>query len=123
MSGELDPKKLLEGTTPGPWVRRPSHYSVESKKGRLVASAWGPTETAAKANARLIAAAPELAAELLRLREGGSVTRFEFSLAAFDRSGVPDCPVGTRVGKDALSAWCVVHRKSHPVDIDGEVKP
>jgi hypothetical protein len=69
----LDARKLLEGTTPGPWIiptdaayvidfRRtsPIHYAVFHTDG--------PDEER-QANARLCAAAPDLARENIALRE------------------------------------------------------
>jgi len=50
---------------------------------------------------------------------------FEFSMRHFEEVAgkSSDCPVGMNVGKDKLLAWCSLHRKNHPVDIDGVVKP
>ena len=57
--------------TPGPWmVARGVPAAVDALSGGLVAEAVGSFDSdAEKANARLIAAAPDMLAELKRLRD------------------------------------------------------
>jgi hypothetical protein len=81
MTEKLDAAKLLEGTTPGNWLAAGGPSSVvgwpivASPSGRSIAGiTWRPglpaeLEAEIGANARLIAAAPDLARENIALRE------------------------------------------------------
>ena len=64
MTPTPDPRELLKGTTPGPWSIFPDERTaIVSQQGRQVASVIGyKRET--DADARLIAAAPDLARRL-----------------------------------------------------------
>jgi len=69
-------REMLEAATPGPWSTRPDpcHYDtmsdVVSIGPNLYAAVGGKAQwQEQEANARLIAAAPDLAAEVLRLRD------------------------------------------------------
>ena len=69
MADPLDVRALLEGTTPGPWAVE-GQAVMDRFRSRFVAlMGTYPEDDPTVANdARLIAAAPDLAAEVLRLR-------------------------------------------------------
>ncbi len=56
------------GHTPGPWVNS-SGYITATDGSEITDVAWSGSDPEGKANARLIAAAPEMLATLQRLRE------------------------------------------------------
>lgn len=66
-----DPTELLKGTTPGPWALHPPGLVVGAGLETVVlVDLLNPDNDSemCKANARLIAAAPELARELAEVR-------------------------------------------------------
>lgn len=76
--------------TPGPWVSRTD--TVETNDGRTICDVRHAGTWATDANARLIAAAPELLAALRMYVEGhGTVTGrwLELALAALAKAGTP----------------------------------
>jgi len=76
-----DPLTLLEGATPGPWFVPHGTRAVRDSGGRTVAECWGASvgagwpPGATKANARLIAAAPDLARDLAEARAANEALR------------------------------------------------
>lgn len=84
---------LIDGTTPGPWgysdKGTPGHFWIEPEAGYLPPPHYLCVGGAvSKANARLIAAAPTLAADTLRLLDEIERLRGQIAaiVAAYDRT-------------------------------------
>lgn len=63
-------RNLLDEATPGPWRAGKTNPDIVSARGRVVSKTFTAVSQSEidESNARLIAATPELAAEVLRLR-------------------------------------------------------
>lgn len=84
-----------EGHTPGPYKARFAVVETQEKNPRTVARCVGASDAEAAANARLLAAAPALLAEVARLREREALLSEHLAgiVALIDGGGfmVPGC--------------------------------